>query len=232
MRLDKYLCDCLGMTRSEVKKIIGAGKVLVNDEPVKKADFQVNENNDTIIYNQIKVTYEKFVYFLINKPAGYVCANKDNLSPTVIDIFKGEGRKNLSCVGRLDKDTTGFLIVTDDGELNHKLTSPSKHVFKDYLVGLRDNISDEDINKLCDGLDIGDEDITLPARVEKVDEKTIILSIREGRYHQVKRMLLAVGNEVMTLHRLSLGNVSLDEDLKAGEYRRLTKEEIKELKEC
>jgi len=232
MRLDKYLCDCLGMTRSEVKKIIGNGKVSINGQTVKKADFQLKETSDKVEYLGRELSFEKFVYYMLNKPAGVVSANTDDRDITVIDLFKKEGRKNLSCVGRLDKDTTGLLLVTDDGNLLHNLTSPKKKVVKEYLVDIAHELSKEDIDALTNGVDIGDDKPTAPAKVEVVDERTIILSITEGRFHEVKRMLQAVSNEVINLKRLSMGGVKLDNDLAPGEYRKLTEEELKELKQC
>lgn len=232
MRLDKYLCECLGETRSGVKKIIGSGKVTVNGQAVKKADIQIDENSDNVEYLGKKLVYEKFVYYMLNKPEGIVSANNDDRFITVIDLFKKEGRKNLSCVGRLDKDTTGLLIVTDDGNLLHNLTSPKKKVIKEYLVDIAHSLTEEDIDSLEKGVDIGDDKPTAPATVNVVDEKTIILSITEGRFHEVKRMLQAVSNEVLSLKRLSMGGVRLDEELHPGEYRRLTAEELKCLKEA
>ncbi len=229
MRLDKFLCDSIGVTRSEAKKLIDKGVIAVNDKIIKKSDYKIDENNDSVTNNGKTVVFEKYVYYMLNKPAGIVSANTDNRDITVIDLFKGEGKKNLSCVGRLDKDTTGLLLVTDDGNLLHKLTSPKKQVYKEYLVGTKNTVTSDMAHKLEMGVDIGDEKITLPAKVEIIDEKTIILSITEGRFHQVKRMLQAVGNEVVSLHRKSLGNVVLDYDLAPGKYRRLTKEELSEL---
>lgn len=230
MRLDKFLCECLGLSRTDVKKLIQKGSIKVNDQVVKKADLPVREDEDLVSCQGQVLTYEKFVYYMLHKPAGVVSANSDDKDITVIDLFKKEGRKNLSCVGRLDKDTTGLLIVTDDGNLIHRLTSPKKGVYKDYLVDTASPVTAEMVKALEEGLDIGDDTPTLPAKVKVLDTNCLILSITEGRYHQVKRMLLAAGNEVTSLHRLSLGNVKLDPSLKPGEYRRLTKEELEELK--
>lgn len=231
-RLDKYLCDSAGLTRTEAKKVISRGRVTVNDICVKKSDEKVDETRDCVKFDNIVLSLEKFTYYMLNKPAGIVSANVDNNDITVIDLFKNEKKKNLSCVGRLDKDTTGLLLVTNDGGLIHNLTSPRKHVFKDYLVSLSVPVTGEMVEMLCNGVNIGDEEPTLPAKVKVTDEKCIILSICEGRFHQVKRMLHAVGNEVTALHRLSVGPISLDNDLGPGKFRKLTNEEIKVLKEC
>lgn len=230
MRLDKYLCDCLGISRSGAKKKIESRKVYVNSVVAIKSDLKIDEDKDIVEADGKRIVYEKYVYYMLNKPSGIVSANTDGKDSTVIDLFKNEGRKNLSCVGRLDKDTTGLLLVTDDGQLIHRLTSPKKGVFKDYLVGTEKCINEEMKAKLTEGVDIGDEKPTLPAKVAVLSEKEMILSISEGRFHQVKRMLEAVENEVISLHRLSLGNVKLDETLLPGEFRRLTAEELAELK--
>ena len=230
MRLDKYLCDTLGLTRSEVKKIVSKGRVTVNNAITKRPDIKVNEGTDEVTFDGKAVIYERFVYYMLNKPTGLVCANKDPRDPVVMDLFKDEPGKGLSCVGRLDKDTTGLLFVTNDGDLVHSLTSPGRHVFKDYLVTIAHPISEGDIKALTEGVDIGDDKPTLPAKVKVMDDDHIVLSISEGRFHQVKRMLIAVNNEVLALKRLSLGSVVLDESLKPGEFRRLTAEELTELK--
>lgn len=230
MRLDKFLCDMAGLTRSDAKKAVSHGDVCVNGVKTKSPNAQINTDSDSVTYKGKTVIYEEFVYFMLNKPAGIVSANTDTKDITVIDLFKGENRKNLSCVGRLDKDTTGLLLVTDDGELVHKLTSPKKSVFKDYFVTIDHPLSADDINNLEGGVDINDDAPTRPARVKVLSDKEIVLSICEGRFHQVKRMLMAVNNEVKALKRLSVGPVLLDEALNEGEYRRLTPEEIKSLK--
>ena len=168
---------------------------------------------------------------MLNKPDGVVSATTDSHDTTVIDLLKAEERKNLFPVGRLDKDTTGLLIVTDDGDLAHHLTSPRHHVPKTYLVGIAYSLTVEDINRLETGVELTGDGMTKPAKVEVISEHEIKLTISEGMYHQVKRMLKAVDNEVISLKRLSMGSVILDESLAAGEYRRLTQEEILSLKE-
>ena len=230
MRLDKFLCDGLGISRTEAKKMIQKGKVFINDTVASKPDMKVDENSDFVTCDDKPVIFEEFVYYMLNKPAGVVCANHDSKESTVLDLFKDLKRRKLSCVGRLDKDTTGLLILTDDGNLIHALTSPQKKVYKEYLVGIDHPLSEADIKALEEGVDIGDDRPTLPSKVCIKDDKTIVLSICEGRFHQVKRMLIAVGNEVLSLKRISEGKVRLDEGLKPGEYRRLTEDEIRELK--
>ena len=230
IRIDKYLCDNAGLSRSEAKKAVLSSRVTINGIPVKRCEAKLLEGKDTVTLNGITVEYEKFSYYMLNKPSGYVSANSDSKEKTVIDLLASEKKKNLSCVGRLDKDTTGLLIVTNDGELLHKLISPKRNVYKDYLVTIVKPLSDEDINMLEGGVDINDPTPTKPAKVKVIDDNNIILSITEGRFHQVKRMLIAVGNAVVKLKRISEGPLKLDESLKEGNYRKLTADEIEMLK--
>lgn len=230
MRLDKFLCDTAGLTRTEAKNAVKKGQIAVNGQVQKAADFKVKENTDTVTFQGKPLSYAAFHYYMLHKPAGVITATEDKKESTVMDILKEEKVKNLFPVGRLDKDTEGLLLITDDGELAHNLLSPKKHVDKEYLVKVRDSISEEDCRKLSEGVDIGDEKPTAPAKVERVAEKEILLTIREGRFHQVKRMLQAVGNEVLYLKRLSMGSLRLPEDLEKGAYRPLSEEEIYKIK--
>ena len=225
MRLDKYLCDTAGLTRSEAKNLIKGGKVEIDGARVLLPDYKFDENRASVTLEGKSLKYEKHVYFMLNKPAGLVSATKD-ASATVIDLFKGENRKDLFPVGRLDKDTVGLLFITDDGDFSHRLMSPRKHVDKKYMVKIETSLSEDDIKALEGGLDIGEGETTGPAKVEIIDDEFIYLTIGEGKYHQVKRMLEAVGNSVLWLKRVSIGRVSLDESLKEGEYRRLTSSEL------
>ena len=230
MRLDKFLCDTAGLTRTEAKNAVKKGQIAVNGQVQKAADFKVKENTDTVTFQGKPLSYAAFHYYMLHKPAGVITATEDKKESTVMDILREEKVKNLFPVGRLDKDTEGLLLVTDDGELAHNLLSPKKHVDKEYLVKVGDSISEEDCRKLSEGVDIGDEKPTAPAKVERVAEKEILLTIREGRFHQVKRMLQAVGNEVLYLKRLSMGSLRLPEDLEKGAYRPLSEEEIYKIK--
>ena len=230
MRLDKFLCDTAGLTRTEAKNAVKKGQIAVNGQVQKAADFKVKENEDTVTFQGKPLSYAAFHYYMLHKPAGVITATEDKKEGTVMDILKEEKVKNLFPVGRLDKDTEGLLLITDDGELAHNLLSPKKHVDKEYLVKVRDSISEEDCKKLSEGVDIGDEKPTAPAKVERVAENEILLTIREGRFHQVKRMLQAVGNEVVYLKRLSMGSLRLPEDLEKGAYRQLSEEEIYKIK--
>lgn len=230
MRLDKFLCDTAGLTRTEAKNAVKKGQIAVNGQVQKAADFKVEENTDTVTFQGRPLSYAAFHYYILHKPAGVITATEDKKESTVMDILREEKVKNLFPVGRLDKDTEGLLLITDDGELAHNLLSPKKHVDKEYLVKVRDSISEEDCRKLSEGVDIGDEKPTAPAKVERVAEKEILLTIREGRFHQVKRMLQAVGNEVLYLKRLSMGSLRLPKDLEKGAYRPLSEEEIYKIK--
>ena len=230
LRLDKLLCEMKIGTRSQVKKELKQGLVAVNGEIVTKPEYKVEEDTDRITYKGKPVRYRKHVYYMLNKPAGVVSATRDHTCRTVTELLKDTGYTDLFPVGRLDKDTEGLLLMTDDGELAHQLLSPKKHVEKVYEVGLREALSGEDVRKLENGVDIGEGERTLPARVEIAEEMRIFLTITEGKFHQVKRMLQAVGNEVVSLRRIPMGGLKLDSRLASGEYRELSEEEIAGIK--
>ncbi len=230
MRLDKFLCDSGYGTRSQVKQLIKAGRVLINKSPCKQADLKIDNLKDVITVDGNACSYSEFVYYMFHKPAGCVCAVKDNVNKTVMEYLNKEDlRRDLFPVGRLDKDTEGLLLLTNNGALSHRLLSPKKHVAKTYYVKIKEEISAAALDLLETGVDIGDEKKTLPAAVRIAGPKELFLTISEGRYHQIKRMLFAVGNEVVYLKRISMGSLCLDENLKPGEYRALTGEEIKKL---
>lgn len=230
IRLDKFLCEMEIGTRSQVKDMVKKGMVSVNGEVVKKADYKFDETAATVSVNGKELSYQKYYYYMLNKPQGVVSATTDNHDKTVLNILKDAPGKDLFPVGRLDKDTEGLLLITNDGELSHNLLSPKKHVDKTYLVETKENITEEMVLQLREGVDIGEEKLTLPAKVNVLEDKKLELTIMEGKFHQVKRMLKAVDNEVIYLKRLSMGSLSLDEKLALGEYRCLTEEEILELK--
>jgi len=225
MRLDKFLCEMNIGTRSQVKDYIKKGLVTVNDQTAKKPEVHVAPETDKIAFRGEVLTFQEFYYFMLNKPQGVVSATRDNHEKTVLDLLPIK-RDDLFPVGRLDKDTEGLLIITNDGPLAHELLSPKKHVDKTYLVTIRDELTDEVKSKLEQGVDIGDEKPTMPARVEILNDNQIYLTIREGRFHQVKRMLQAVDNEVLALKRVSFGGIALDGSLKPGECRELSAEEV------
>ncbi|MCQ2497842.1 MAG: rRNA pseudouridine synthase [Lachnospiraceae bacterium] len=233
IRVDKYLTDCGTGTRSEVKKLIQKGRISINGTVIKDPGTKIDLDKDIVCNNNEPVVYEQFRYFMLNKPMGCVSATKDNLSATVLDILKNENTKGLFPVGRLDKDTEGLLLITNDGMLAHNLLSPKKHVEKLYYVEADKKLSDENMTEMENGVDIGDEKLTLPSKIEFVGDSQnkycYNLSIKEGRFHQVKRMFEAFGSNVTYLKRLNMGSLILDDDLLPGEYRKLSEEEIKRL---
>ncbi len=228
-RLDKFLCDKKIGTRSQVKVLIQKGLVTVNDEVVKKADCKV-EDTDVVCCQGVELSSGEFGYFMLNKPAGVISATEDSFQQTVLDFFKDEPYKNLYPVGRLDKDTEGLLLITNDGPLGHRLLSPKKHIPKTYYAQLLHGLNRTDIEVLEKGVDIGEKNLTLPAKVEVIEENVVHITITEGKFHQVKRMFEAVDNQVIYLKRISMGSLTLDENLKLGEYRKLTDEELVMLK--
>ncbi|MBN2797211.1 MAG: rRNA pseudouridine synthase [Clostridia bacterium] len=234
MRLDKYLSNMSVGTRSEVKKIIFQGRVQVNGQVVKKIDEKINPDTDLILLDHQEVSYEKYIYLLLNKPSGYITATEDNMHKTVLDLISEHKNRKLSPVGRLDKDTEGLLIITDDGEFNHQLMSPKKHVSKTYFAKVRGKVLPlhQEIFKI--GVVLEDDYKCLPAELEILsssDLSEIKVTITEGKYHQVKRMFKSIGCEVEYLERIAIGNLSLDQTLKRGEYRPLKENEIKLLLE-
>jgi len=231
IRLDKFLCEMEIGTRSQVKDIVKKGMVSVDGEVIKKADYKFDETAAKVCVNGKELSYQKFYYYMLNKPQGVVSATTDNHDKTVLDLLKDAPGKDLFPVGRLDKDTEGLLLITNDGELSHNLLSPKKHVDKTYLVETKELVTEEMILKLEQGVDIGEEKLTLPAKVKQLEDKKIELTITEGKFHQIKRMLKAIDNEVIYLKRLSMGSLKLDKKLPLGEYRSLTEGEILGLKE-
>jgi 16S rRNA pseudouridine516 synthase len=232
LRLDKYLADMGIGTRSEIKLWIRKGRVKINDELCDKPETKVSLNLDEIYFDDSRVNYIDYVYYMLHKPAGVVSATMDNVNKTVLDLIEDKQGKDLFPVGRLDKDTEGLLLITNDGDLAHRLLSPKKHVDKVYFAKINGKVTEEDQSAFAVGVDIGEEDLTLPAKLKilKSDEVSEVeLTIQEGKFHQVKRMFEAVGKEVVYLKRLSMGNLVLDPNLKLGEYRELTKEEIDHL---
>jgi 16S rRNA pseudouridine516 synthase len=232
IRLDKYLADMSIGTRTEVKKLIRQGKVAVDGLIVKNPDIKVDTGTQNVTYNGIAVTYETYEYYMLNKPAGVISATSDKTEKTVLDLIDSKKRKDLFPVGRLDKDTEGLLLITNDGELAHRLLSPKKHVDKLYYAKVEGTVGMEDIDAFAKGLDIGEGEYTKPAKLIVLKSDVISeieLSIQEGKFHQVKRMFEAVGKKVIYLKRLEMGTLKLDEGLALGEYRPLTQKEIEEL---
>ncbi len=257
MRLDKYLSDMGVATRSESKKIIKAGRITVDNEVITDPAFHVSESNDVSVDGN-SLSYQKHIYYMLNKPQGVITATKDNSKKTILDLINNEDKiRELFPVGRLDKDTEGLLLITDDGALAHELLSPKKHVDKTYFAIVTGEVTAEDIDAFAGGLEIDGGDICKPSLL--IVESTIPLSelseeyrkkfppksekklapedtlsfiritIHEGMYHQIKRMCMRRGHEVLYLKRLTMGPLPLDESLSLGEYRPLTEEEIASL---
>ena len=231
MRLDKYLTNQGIGSRSQVKELIKSKKVFVNNVLENKPERHIDENNDIVSLDGVNLEYNKFYYYMLNKPPGVLTAVKDNNYKTVMDIMDVTPKEGLFPVGRLDKDTEGLLLITNDGELSHNLLSPKKHVNKTYYVELNGELIDSDIDLFAKGLDIGEKNITKPAKLEILSGRNrAYITITEGKYHQVKRMFQAIGLTVTFLKRISMDSLILDKNLKSGGYRKLTEEEISNLK--
>jgi 16S rRNA pseudouridine516 synthase len=232
IRLDKFLTDSGIGTRSEVKNLIKKGQIAVNGSIVKKSDIKIDATSDKVSYQGKELRYSEFHYYMLYKPAGVLSATEDKNQETVLDLLKGVSHKNLFPVGRLDKDTEGLLLITDDGALAHSLLSPKKHVDKTYYLIADGKVEAEDLTTLSEGVDIGEEKKTLPAKAKLIsydkaaDRTELLLTIHEGKFHQVKRMMEAVGKPALYLKRLSMGSLVLDEKLEKGCFRELTDEEI------
>ncbi len=225
MRLDKYLSDTLNYTRSEIKKMIGSGRVAVDGTVVRSGSIHVDR--EEISLDGSPVSYQQYFYIMLHKPQGYICANHDRSNKTVFDLLPKEfQKKDLFVCGRLDKDTTGLVLITNNGALAHRLLAPKKEIFKEYHVGLRDIVTTEDIELLKDGIVLRDGLHCKPAYFEPTGEKCGIIRISEGKYHQIKRMFAALGNEVIQLHRSGIHGLTLDLKLKCGECRYLTEDEV------
>ena len=235
MRLDKFLSDMGAGTRSELKKDIRKGNVSVDGVTVKDPGFSVSPSS-RVIYKGSVIGYDEFEYYMLNKPAGVISASEDDREPTVVDLITGLKRKDLFPVGRLDRDTEGLLLITNDGALAHRLLSPKHHVDKVYYVKVSGILTDSDVDLFGEGLVLTDGLECLPADLKIISasdeeyESEAEITIREGKFHQVKRMFSSVGAEVIYLKRLSMGPLKLDPALAPGEYRPLTPEELSSLK--
>ncbi len=230
MRLDKFLSNNNLGTRTEVKKALRKGVCLVNGEVVKSAEYKLNEN-DLVVYNGFEVSNRgnEMVYILLNKPKGVISATKSNVEETVMDLLGVDATKDMFPVGRLDKDTTGLLLITNDGEFAHNSLSPKKHVPKKYYVELDGEIPKGIEAEFEKGVKLNDEEYAKPAIIEVVESDKAYVTITEGKYHQIKRMFHRFGLEVLELERVSFGNLELGDDLEVGEYRFLTEEEVKNI---
>ena len=250
MRLDRYLSEIGIGTRKNIKQYIKAGRISVNGTIAKASDMKIDETTDSVTFDGRKLEYREYEYYMLNKPAGYVSATEDRIHKTVLELITETKRKDLFPVGRLDIDTEGLLIITNDGDMAHRLLAPGKHVDKIYTAVVTGHVTEEDIAAFENGIDIGEDGeslITEPAKLtvigyaetlngfgldKDVSEQNVNneytkveVTIHEGKYHQIKRMFAALGKEVVYLKRLSMGKIKLDENLAIGEYRRLNEEE-------
>lgn len=230
LRLDKYLADTGFGTRSTVKQMIRKGQVQINGAVVKSSDVKLDTGKSVVTVNGKTVSYEEYEYYMLNKPAGVISASIDEREKTVVDLISDKKRRDLFPVGRLDRDTVGLLLITNDGALSQKLLAPGKHVDKVYLVRVTGELTEEDVRAFEEGMDIGDEKLTKPAKMVILGPEEAEVTLTEGRFHQIKRMFEARGHEVVYLKRLSMGSLKLDENLAEGEYRKLTDEELSSLR--
>lgn len=227
MRLDNFISKALSLSRTEAKQKIKQGEIFVNAHRVKTANTKINLATDEIISRDMRLSLPAKRYLMMNKPSNVVCARQDSEHPTVLDYIKETDKQSLQIVGRLDKDTTGLLLLTDDGQWNHRITSPTSACFKQYYAELAYPVNAETKELFAQGLLLrGEIKPTLPASLEIIQAKQVKVTIQEGKYHQVKRMFAAVDNQVLSLHRESIGPLVLDGQLKPGEYRDLTEQEI------
>lgn len=227
-RLDKFLSNQMNISRADAKELIKKRLVTVNGDTAKLFDMKIDPSADKVFAQGRTVTYREHIYIMLNKPAGVVCATRDRLSETVLELIPPELRRDgLFPAGRLDKDTVGFVLITDDGGFAHDILSPKKHVDKKYFAVLEKNITEKDIELLKSGITIDGGEKCLPAEAEAAGKQNeIFLTLREGKYHQVKRMAEALGNKVLYLKRVSIGGLPLDESLREGECREITMEEL------
>ena len=231
MRIDKFVSEQGGISRSDAKAMIKKGKILVNGAAVKSADAKIDPENDRITIDGKEVSYRQFMYIMLNKPDGVICATRDGLSATVLELLPPElVRKGLFPAGRLDKDTEGFVFITDDGALAHKMLSPKNHVEKEYVVTLEKPAQEHYIELFASGMTIDGDEKCLPARLIMTEKPDVVrLILHEGKYHQVKRMMEAAGNKVVHLRRIRMGGISLDPSLPSGKAREITVEELSHL---
>ena len=233
LRLDKFLADMGKGTRSALKEAVRKGRVRVNGEVIKKADIKVRIPGDTVTLDGEEVAYAVMEYYMLNKPQGVVSATEDKKYPTVLDLIADKKRKDLFPVGRLDLDTEGLLLITNDGDLAHRLLSPKKHVDKVYYARLDGVLTEADCAAFADGLVLEDGYRCLPAQLRLLADdggrSEVLITLHEGKFHQVKRMAARCGAPVLYLKRLSMGPLRLDPALECGKWRYLTKEEKESL---
>lgn len=228
MRIDKFISEQADLSRSDAKAMIRKGQITVNGTAVKSADMKIDPEKDIVAVGGKEIRYREFMYIMLNKPDGVVCATRDGISSTVLELLPPEfRRKGIFPAGRLDKDTEGFVFITDDGALAHKMLSPKNHVEKEYVVTLLKPAEEKYIELFASGMTIDGGEVCLPAELILTDDPyTVRLILHEGKYHQVKRMMEAAGNKVVHLKRVRMGGIELDPELSSGESREITAEEL------
>ncbi|WP_261815357.1 16S rRNA pseudouridine(516) synthase RsuA [Vibrio gallicus] len=229
MRLDKYLCDGLGITRKQATKLLKSGDVTLDGAKVKSGAVKVSSQSE-VMWEDRAIVLRGPRYLMMNKPTGFVCSHEDGFNHTVFVLLDEVRYDDLHFAGRLDVDTTGLLLITDDGKWSHRITSPKHKCDKTYRVWLADPVQEEYANAFQQGILLRNEkEPTLPAELEIISDNEVLLTIHEGKYHQVKRMFAALGNRVEALHRERIGQIVLDETLEPGEYRDLSPQEIESI---
>jgi len=230
IRLDKYISDAMGISRQDAKKMLSKGTVAIDGKTVKKGDAKVTAHNKVSV-NGRQLEYKQFVYIMLNKPKGVVSATDDKNDTTVVDLVKKDyPKRNLFPAGRLDKTSTGFVLLTDDGDFAHDILSPKKHVSKEYIVTLDAEINDEIAEKFNSGVNLADGTLLKSAVLEATGEPMVVkVVLKQGVYHQIKRMFGVFDIGVNELHRTHIGAVELDKALAPGEYRELTAEELEKI---
>lgn len=227
MRIDKFICDTINITRTQAKNKISSGNVFVNGSAVKSSSLQINENVDEVCVDGNLLTYRKYVYIMMNKPEGVLSATSDKTCKTAIDLLNDEDKRHdLFIAGRLDKNTTGFLLITNDGDFAHSILSPKKHIYKTYFVTLKYDDFSGYADMFSKGIVIDGGYKCKPAELFGVEKNTCYLKISEGKFHQIKRMFSTLGNEIVALHRVAMGDLQLDNSLKPGDYRYLSAKEL------
>lgn len=230
MRLDKYICESTTMTRSQAKKVIIQGRITSSDTIVRNTAYKVSEN-ESIRFDGNLINVRGTRYIMLNKPKDYICSTVDEQLPSIINLIKVDKAEQLCIAGRLDADTTGLALITDDGQWSHKITSPRRNCSKRYRATLAQPVEQNAVTLFKEGIQLKSENTPcLPATLEILTDNQVLLTIEEGKYHQVKRMFAAIGNLVVELHREQIGQIELDAQLKLGEWRYLTKEEVNSVK--
>ena len=234
-RIDKILASQGNLSRREVKEIIKKGRVHINGVVVTDSAVKIDAEKDAVLLDGVQITLKKHIYIMLNKPQGVVSASESETDKTVVDLVPDSlYRKGLFPAGRLDKDTTGFVLITDDGDFAHRILSPKNHIFKTYLARLRHSLSENDISLISSGITLADGTTLKEAKLEIVeagDTPLVKIMICEGKYHQVKRMFATAGNKVVSLHRSKMGGLALDTALKPGECREITQSELEKITE-